>query len=180
MKQKINLELKYRCSNFVYIRKVLKEIGAKKIIVKQQKDYFFNLPLDNKKIPARLKLRVENGKQTLVYYRRPDFSKTSDTPADVTILAVKDPKLLNFLSKALGLKVVVEKRRELWRKENTVFNLDRVKNIGNIFEVEVWTTPRTIKADKKKFADYRKKLLPYLNKIVSGSNENLISKLKYR
>ena len=174
MKQKINLELKYRCNNFVPIRKALKEIGAKKTIVKQQKDYFFNLPLDNEKVPARLKLRIENGKQTFVYYRRADFSKTLNTLADVTLLVVKDPKLLDFLSKILGVKAIVEKRRELWKKGNAVFNLDRVKNVGNIFEVEVSTTTKTIKADKRNFADYRRRLLPYLGEVVRGSNEDLV------
>lgn len=44
---KINLELKHHCDNFGKVRQVLREVGAKKEIVKNQKDYFFNLPSIN-------------------------------------------------------------------------------------------------------------------------------------
>lgn len=175
MKSKVNLELKYFCKDFVPVRTVLKEIGAKKIIIKKQKDYFFNLPHNKKSdIPARFKLRIENGKQTLIYYRRPDFSSTSSTPADIVLFPVKNSKLLSFLIKALGVRVVVEKTRELWKKGNTVFHLDIVKDIGNIFEIEVQASSKTMSEDRLKFTEYRKKLLPYLEKIIKGSNEDLV------
>lgn len=179
MESKINLELKYFCKDFNPIRKALRSIGAKKENIKKQKDYFFNLPKEKTfKIPARLKLRVSDKKQHLVFYRRPAFSIADTTPADVIVLLVKDTKILYFLSKALGVKVIVEKQRELWRKGNTVFHLDKVKGVGNVFEIEVWTKPKTIKQDQHNFARYKKELLPYLNKIIPGSNEDLVLKLK--
>lgn len=60
MKSKTNLELKHYCPDFNKIRTVLKKIGAKKFVVKKQKDYFFNLPEIKGKQSPRLKLRIEN------------------------------------------------------------------------------------------------------------------------
>ncbi len=179
MEQKINLELKYFCKDFTAIRKVLKEIGAKKIIIKKQKDYFFNLPKNkDPKNPARLKLRVEGKKQTLIFYQRANFSAKSSTPSDNILLPVNDADLSPFLLKALGVRVIVEKTRELWKKDNTVFHLDKVKGVGDIFEVEVWSSSKTASADSLKFAEYREKILPFLDKIIKGSNEDLVLKLK--
>ncbi len=177
MRSIINLELKYFCKDFAVVRRILKEIGAQKIIIKKQKDYFFNLPKNrDSKIPSRLKLRVESKKQTLIFYQRAKFSAATNTPSDIILLPVQDPKLLLFLSKALGVHTIVEKTRELWKKDNAVFHLDRVKNIGNIFEIETWSSQKTASMDSFKFAEYRKKFLPHLDKIIRGSNEELILK----
>jgi adenylate cyclase, class 2 len=179
MKSKINLELKYFCTDFNPVREALKEIGAEKVILKNQKDYFFNLPASGAgKIPGRLKMRIENGKRTLIFYKRPDFSGKAKTKSLVELLDIRNDGLLKFLSKALGVRAVVEKKRELWKKENTVFHLDNVRGVGNIFEIEVWSDSEKIKKDNQKFAEYRKKLLPYLGKIIKGSNEDLVSKNK--
>jgi len=173
MKSKINLELKYFCKDFKVIRKILKEIGARKIAIKKQRDYFFNLPQASKAEPARLKLRVENGTQTLIFYQRPNFSKTESTSSDIILYPVKDPDLFSLLQKILGVKVIVEKNRELWKKGNTVFHIDKVKGVGNIFEIEVWTSSKTMRKDPVNFASYKEKFLPYLHKIIHGSNEDL-------
>jgi len=179
MELKINLELKYFCRDFNSIRKVLRSIGAKKESIKKQKDYFFNLPKEKtSKIPARLKLRVSNGEQCLIFYRRPAFSTANMTSSDVIVLRVKDKKILYFLSRALGVKVIIKKQRELWRKGNTVFYLDKINGIGNVFEMEVRTRSKTMKQDKGNFERYKEKLLPHLDKIITGSNEDLVLKLK--
>jgi len=181
MESKVNVELKYLCKDFQPIRSVLRAMGAKKVKTKKQKDYFFFLPTEKgSKAQARLKLREEEGTQTLVFYRRPDFSAKTGTPADVVLFSVKDSKLLPFLSKVLGVKVIIKKQRELWRKGNAIFNLDTVKGIGHVFEIEVWIRPNTVKRDRRTFAEYRRKLLPYLGKVVKGSNENLVHRSEKR
>ncbi len=179
MELKTNLELKYFFKDPEPIRKVLRSIGARKESIEKQKDYFFHLPKEkNSKIPSRLKLRISGKKQLLVFYKRPSFSAKNITPSDVVVLPVKDKKILYFLSKALGVKVIVEKQRELWRKGNTVFHLDKVEGVGNIFEIEVWARPKTLKQDQVNFEIYKEKLLPYLDKIITGSNEDLALKFK--
>lgn len=171
---KINLELKHYCSNFAKVREILKEIGAKKEIVKRQKDYFFELPIQKDKNSPRLKLRIENKKQTLVYYERPDFVEKG-VAAEIKLYDVKDSELLPFLKTVLGVKAIVEKKREVWRKLNTVFHIDMVKTIGGVFEIELQKKGKISALDRKQFQAYQEKLLPYLGKIIRGSNVDLVS-----
>ena len=42
-----------------------------------------------------------------------------------------------MLDAALGIRAVVRKQRELWRKDNVTFNLDTVETVGQILEVEI-------------------------------------------
>jgi adenylate cyclase class IV len=176
MRSKLNLELKYFCRDFGPVRRVLKGFGARKMSVRKQTDHYFNISRNNRAhARARLKLRVENGKHILVYYTRPEFSASAkSTPSDVSLLPVADHRLYSFLARSLGISAIVEKRRELWRKGNTVFHCDTIKHVGTIFEIEVWASARTLKRDRAAFAEYRKKLLPYLSKPVRGSNEDLV------
>jgi adenylate cyclase class IV len=173
---KTNLELKHYCSDFAKIRNVLKQIGVTKEVVKNQKDYFFNLSENNR--GGRLKLRIEGKTRTLIYYERPDFVKAKDTTSDVKLYNVVDNELLPFLEKFLGTKAVVDKKREVWRKENTVFHIDNVKGVGNIFEVELQKKGKITTKDRKLFADYQSKLLPFLGDVIKGSSIDLVLKNK--
>jgi len=170
---KTNLELKHYCSDFANVRKVLSKMGAKKEVVKRQKDYFFFLPT-NVGVSPRLKLRIEGKTKTLVHYERPDFIKGKDTVADVKLYSVTDAELLPFLQRSLGVKAIVEKKREVWRKANTVFHIDNVKGVGGIFEIELQKKGKITQNDRKLFAYYQKELLPYLGKVIKGSNVDLM------
>ena len=171
---KTNLELKHYCTDFKKVRGVLEEFGAEKEIVKKQKDYFFELPVAQNKNSPRLKLRVEGKKKTLVYYERPDFVKAKDTASQVKLYEVKDEQLQGLLTAALGVKAIVEKKREVWRKGNTVFHIDTIKNIGNIFEIELRKNGVITEKDKTIFKSYQEKLLPFLGDVIKGSNVDLV------
>ncbi len=173
--EKTNLELKHRCDDFVGIRNALRELGARKEHIVKQKDYFFNLPAKNHRPPPRLKLRFEGSRRTLIYYERPNFTKTTGAVADIKLYAVRDSKLLPFLQTALGVQTIVEKTRELWRKDATVFHLDTVKGVGGIFEIELQKRGSLTKKDRSVFASYQEALLPYLGTVVKGSNSDLVT-----
>ena len=172
--QKNNLELKHFCSKFERIREILEEIGAEKEGTKNQRDIFFCLPKVEDGIQRRLKLRVENRTKTLVYYKRPDFQEGKATGAEVLLYAVEDEELITFLSRALGELAVVEKEREVWRKDNTVFNLDTVKGVGGIFEIELQKEGEVVPEDEKTFHEYRKSFEAHLGEVVGGSNVDLV------
>lgn len=178
MTSKTNLELKHYCPDFNKIRIVLRKIGAKRFIVKNQKDYFFNLPEIKGKQSPRLKLRIEKDLTTLVYYERPEFKSTKDTASKVRLYNVTDKQLLPFLQESLGVKAIVEKKREVWKKSNTVFHLDTIKDVGNIFEVELQKIGKITEKDKAIFKAYQDQLNPYLGKVIKGSNVDLVPKLK--
>lgn len=174
METKINLELKHFCEDFAPVRKVLQDLKAQREETVSQMDFFFYLPERDGDIQPRLKLRVENNTQTLIYYSRADFVEGKSTPADVKLYDVRDTDFLPFLKEVLGIKAVVEKVRERWRRGNIVFNLDQVKDVGKIFEIEITTTEEKKNQDEKVFADLREKLIPYLGGIVKGSNVDLV------
>lgn len=148
----------------------MKKLGAKKEIINNQTDYFFEIP--NKK--ARLKLRIERKKQLLVYYEKSDFLKAKSTTSKVKLYNVRDKELLQFLKDALGVKAIVKKKREVWRKSNTVFHIDTVKDIGGIFEIELQKKGEITAKDQKQFKLYQDELLPYLGRVIRGSNIDLV------
>ena len=174
MKLKTNLELKHHCPDFNKIRTVLKNIGATKYVVKNQKDYFFYLPKNSDKQTPRLKLRIEKDLTTLIYYERPAFNSTIDTTSKIKLYTVTDKTLLPFLQESLGVKAIVEKKREVWKKANTVFHLDTIQGIGNIFEIELQKLGDITEIDRTTFRGYQDQLLPYLGKVVKGSNVDLV------
>lgn len=174
MKPKTNLELKHYCTDFSTIRKILKNIGAEKVVIKNQKDYFFHLPKNKIGESPRLKLRIEKDAKTLIYYERPKFRKGKDTTSKVKFYPITDNQLLPFLKETLGIQAVVEKKREIWKKGSSVFHLDTIKDIGNVFEIELRKTGIITQKDKDIFKDYQDQFAPYLGKIIQGSNVDLI------
>jgi len=175
---KTNLELKYFCKDFEQIKKILKELGAYKIGVFIQKDYFFKLPFANEEVPSRLKFRVTKNSRKLIFYKREKFSTEKNTKSNIIIHEVHDGSLLNFLKRCFGVLGIVEKRREKWRKGSAVFHLDTINKIGNIFEIEVCIKKENENKEKVIFSNYKNLFLPYLDKIVTGSNIDLILKNK--
>ena len=176
--EKTNIELKHYCSDFKQVRSVLRKIGARKEVVKNQKDYFFELPKHANASSPRLKLRIEGPTKTLIYYERPNFVASKNAVATVKMYPVQDDQLLPFLKSSLGVKAIVQKKREVWRKENTVFHLDTVKDIGGIFEIELHKSGSITSKDKETFRSYQQELLPYLGKVIKGSNVDLVPKTK--
>ena len=174
MPSKKNLELKHFCPDFETVRAVLRDLGAVEEKVKVQKDYFFNVPSTKDSASGRLKLRAEEGRQFIIYYERPEFQKGKDTASAIQLYDVHDDGLLPFLQKALGVKAMVEKRREVWRIANTVFHLDAVVGVGNIFEIELQKDGEISEEDRRLFASYQATLLPYLGGVVTGSNVDLV------
>lgn len=172
---KTNLELKHYCTDFAGMRKILKKIGARKEPVIRQVDYFFSLPKKEKSLNARLKLRTEGKKMTLIYYERP-ASGLKAGMCEAKLYRISDRNLLPFLQKTLGVEAIVDKKREIWRKSNTVFHIDTVKGVGGVFEIELQKKGTITEKDKQLFAHYQKEVLPYLGNAIKGSNVDLVEK----
>ena len=120
----------------------------------------------------RLKLRTENGyRQILFFY---DRSKEDVSGNSFLTWEIDDPRVQEILSTILGIRVTVRKRREEWQKGNIVFHLDKVDNIGKIFEVEILeqVDPDAV----GHVAMICRQLDPYLGSRIIGSNEDLIAR----
>lgn len=129
-----NVEFKARCADPEAARAALRTHGAEGPVHDHQVDTYFRVP------SGRLKLREGTVERALIHYARPDTAgpKRSDvtlcpTPADATALK-------QVLAAALGVAVVVDKRREIYRAGNVKLHLDEVAGLGTFVEVEAIAT----------------------------------------
>ncbi len=123
-----NLELKIKVESHKKIRNKLIEIGADNIGVLNQKDMYYNVP------EGLLKLRVENGKECLIYYRRDE--KGSDRWSDFDVLKFERDGVEQFFNRIFTIETVVQKRRELFIYHSTRIHLDEVEALGSYLELE--------------------------------------------
>ncbi len=124
-----NLEFKAKCHSLDALRQRLVNLKVEYHQTMEQIDTYFNVPR------GRLKLREINGEAWLVYYERPDIAESRYS--HYQICEIPNPTTFKqMMSAALGVKVVVEKRRELWMFGDTRIHLDRVVNLGEFVELE--------------------------------------------
>lgn len=127
-----NVEIKAHCQNIQPLEQLLLSEGADYKGLDHQIDTYFNVP------NGRLKLREGNIECALIHYHRPNqaTAKRSEIhyyqPADTS--SSTDLKLT--LGAALGVKVVVDKKRHIFFMENVKFHLDQVKGLGTFVEIE--------------------------------------------
>ncbi len=125
----INVEIKAKISDPGFIRQWLFDHGADFIGTDHQCDTYFNVP------NGRLKLRQGNIENTLIQYNRPDESGPKQS--DFRLMEVTDgDNLKEILTQALGIKVVVEKKREIFYIGNVKFHIDQLMDLGNFVEIE--------------------------------------------
>ena len=162
----VNLELKIKIDSFDPLIEKLKSINVKEDSVLIQKDIYYKIP------SGLLKLRIENGTKTLIYYNRDESSK--NRWSDFNLLKIEDDNAEEFLSKLFVVEEVVQKERKLFWFNNTRIHLDEVKGLGNFLELE--TLVLDGKADAEKRFDEIVRLLNLdLSKQIKKSYKNLIT-----
>jgi predicted adenylyl cyclase CyaB len=126
-----NIEVKARLADLPEALQVARRISDAPMQELHQVDYFF--PCKN----GRLKLRVfARDEGELIFYNRPDAA----TPrrSEYTISKTEDAQnLCHCLKQALGMDLIVEKTRFLFRLGPMRIHIDQVKNLGNFLELEV-------------------------------------------
>lgn len=123
------IEIKARCSEQEKIRDILKGEGADFKGLDIQTDTYFRVP------HGRLKLREGNIENNLIHYDRPD----QEGPKQSNVLLYRSnpgSNLKGILMKALGVLVVVEKKREIYFIDNIKFHIDTVARLGEFIEIE--------------------------------------------
>ena len=125
----LNVEIKARCNRPEKIRQALRSAGADFRGTDHQVDTYFRCA------GGRLKLREGNIEHSLIHYRRPD--QAGPKTAEVHLYHPgPSPGLKEVLSEALGVLVVVDKRREIYFLDNVKFHIDRVAGLGQFVEIE--------------------------------------------
>lgn len=125
----MNIEIKAKCVAHERIRKILIDRGADFQGTDHQIDTYFKVNL------GRLKLREGNIENYLIYYDREDIEGPKRSNV-ILYKTVNDPSLKEILSNALGIFVVVDKKREIYFIENVKFHIDTVNDLGVFLEIE--------------------------------------------
>ncbi|HTL09096.1 MAG TPA: class IV adenylate cyclase [Chitinophagaceae bacterium] len=125
----INVEIKARTEKAAAIREYLIAKGAEFKGTDQQTDTYFNTR------QGRLKLREGNIENNLIYYER--NNQAGPKQSHFSLLPVTDAAGLKaMLAASMGIKVVVEKKREIYFIGNVKFHLDTVQPLGHFVEIE--------------------------------------------
>jgi adenylate cyclase, class 2 len=124
-----NIEIKARCEDPRHIRDYLLSRHAIFKGTDFQRDTYFNVS------QGRMKLRQGKIENALIHYHRDD--QKGPKSSQVTLYPVHESNLLrSLLEKALGIKVIVEKQREIYFIENVKFHIDIVQHLGSFIEIE--------------------------------------------
>jgi adenylate cyclase class 2 len=125
----VNIEVKAKCHRPEFIRQYLQKNNAVFKGTDHQIDTYFNVS------KGRLKLREGNIENNLIYYERSDQPGAKES--NFQLVKVPDAeRLKEVLSKSLGIKIIVEKKREIYFIRNVKFHLDEIAGLGNFAEIE--------------------------------------------
>ncbi|MBU1700258.1 MAG: class IV adenylate cyclase [Candidatus Eisenbacteria bacterium] len=126
-----NVEIKARCVDPARCRQLAERFSDKGPEILSQVDTFFYCN------EGRLKLReFEDGTGELIHYHRDDDTAPSESRYVIT--PIGKPNLLKeALSRALGVRAIVKKRREVYISGRTRIHIDEVESLGTFVELEV-------------------------------------------
>ena len=125
----LNVEIKAICKDPEFIRNYLSSHNAEWKGTDNQTDTYFRVA------KGRLKLREGNIENNLIYYERND--QPGPKGSDFQLINLPDAKQLKeVLSRSLGIKIIVEKKRDIWFIGNVKFHIDEVPGLGSFAEIE--------------------------------------------
>ena len=138
-----NIEIKARTSGIEQIRQYLIDNGADFKGVDHQLDTYFNVP------KGRLKLRQGNIENSLIFYHRDN--QPGPKQSDFELLLVNNgAELSSILAKAIGVRITVSKKREIYYIGNVKFHLDVLEHLGEFVEIEATNIGTDFAIDKLK------------------------------
>ena len=106
-----NLEIKVKLSSHKEVKAILKKNRIILIELLVQKDIYYKVD------KGILKLRIENDKQTLIFYERNEKSKKRWS--DYHLLEITKTDGNKYLKRFLDVLIIVNKKRELYIYDNT-------------------------------------------------------------
>lgn len=166
--KKLLIELKAKYGDLEKAREILRKLKAEYIGTFHQIDTYFIV--DNK----RLKLRAINNKKfILVYYERPNIPSIKESKVILHEVYDKD-SLIEILSRLFGIKVVVDKIREIYRYKGVQVHLDIVDKLGTYIEFEKETNTYEYERDKKLLETLLRLFGINKNDVVSGSYSDIL------
>lgn len=125
----LNIEFKASAKNLAEFEELLLKQNPLFIGEDHQVDTYFNVAM------GRLKLREGNIENALIHYEREDYAGAKSSHV---LLYQHQPNkaLKDILTKTLGIKIIVDKRRRIYFVDNVKFHFDTVERLGTFVEVE--------------------------------------------
>jgi predicted adenylyl cyclase CyaB len=165
-----NIEIKARCADPVAVRRRLADRGVTMTQRMRQVDTYFQAPR------GRLKLREIDGQEAqLIQYDRPD--QTAAHASEYVVAPLVEPGLVRqALTRALGVRRVVEKTRELYLWEHTRVHLDEVAGLGGFLELETVITDQSREEAERECREVQKALGIRPVELVAGSYVDLLER----
>ncbi len=146
----------------------MRRLGAEYVGTLTQDDTYFRVPR------GRLKLRVEDGDASLVYYLRPDERRPK--VSRVLVARVLDPDAVReILAAVLGVGVRVRKVRRVYMWEGVRVHLDRVEGLGTFLEFELVTDERGVEEGRERLRRLMEVLGIGDNDLIAHSYSDLIA-----
>jgi adenylate cyclase class 2 len=137
----LNFEFKARAADVNASEKKLQSLNPKYIGEDNQTDTYFNVHR------GRLKLREGNIENALIWYERANTANAKQS--DVLLYKHSPDKTLKeILATALGIKIVVSKKRKIYFIGNVKFHFDTVAGLGTFIEVEAIDTDNEFGIEK--------------------------------
>lgn len=168
-----NFEFKARVDEIEKYENKLLTLNPKFQGVDHQIDTYFNVQ------KGRLKLREGNIENSLINYDRENVSGSKESQI---ILYQHDPNiaLKNILTRQLGVKIIVDKKRKIYFIDNVKFHFDVVENLGTFIEVEAIDSKEelTIEELKKQCDNYFDFFELTEQNVIAKSYSDLILDLK--
>lgn len=139
----LNFEFKAKTNQLAEAKEKLLQLNPVYKGQDHQTDTYYNINT------GRLKLREGNIENALIYYER---ENKADAKASKVILYPHKPdaSLKQILQTIHGIKVVVEKIREIYFIDNVKFHFDIVPGLGTFIEVEAIDAEGNIGIEKLK------------------------------
>ena len=124
-----NFELKAKVDNIEKYESKLLTLNPIFKGIDHQTDTYFNVR------QGRLKLREGNIENSLINYDRENVFGSKESQI---ILYQHEPNvaLKNILTRQLGVKIIVSKKRKIYFIDNVKFHFDLVEHLGTFIEVE--------------------------------------------
>lgn len=162
-----NVELKRELRDIDLCRSVIRRLGASHAATVAQRDTYFRVP------DGRLKKREVDGEAPeWIYYHRQN--RLTPRLSHFTILT-EEEALTRFGTRPLPVRVIVDKTREIWMKDNLRIHLDDVSGLGRFIEIEALVTPRShVGACHLQIGEFLKALTPILGEAIALSYSDMI------
>jgi len=129
-----NVEIKARLRDQAAARETARRMADGEPRLIPQTDTYFSVPV------GRLKLRESGDSAELIYYVRGD--EAGPRASDYDRVPVANPsELREVLTRALGVKAVVNKKRTLFMSGGVRIHVDEVRGLGAFLELEAVLTP---------------------------------------